>query len=63
MWLMYLTYYIVVNRYDEPGAGFESKTNHVWILSEAGGETELARDSKPGIARKILEHLAKDRSW
>ena len=55
--------YIVVNRYDEPGAGFESKTNHVWILSEGGGAIELARDSKSAIAREILEHLAKDRSW
>jgi phosphopantothenoylcysteine decarboxylase/phosphopantothenate--cysteine ligase len=55
--------YIVVNRFDEPGAGFESKTNHVWILSEAGGETELECKSKTVIARKILEHLALDRSW
>ena len=55
--------YIVVNRFDEPGAGFESKTNHVWILSEAGGETELECNSKTVIARKILEHLALDHSW
>jgi phosphopantothenoylcysteine decarboxylase/phosphopantothenate--cysteine ligase len=55
--------YIVVNRYDERGAGFESKTNHAWILSEAGGATELSIDSKPAIARKILEHIAEDRGW
>jgi phosphopantothenoylcysteine decarboxylase/phosphopantothenate--cysteine ligase len=55
--------YIVVNRYDEPGAGFESETNHAWILSEAGGETELSIDSKPAIARRILEHIAEDRGW
>jgi phosphopantothenoylcysteine decarboxylase/phosphopantothenate--cysteine ligase len=55
--------YIVVNRYDEPGAGFESETNHAWILSEAGGERELSIDSKPAIARKILEHIAEDRGW
>ena len=55
--------YIVVNRYDEPGAGFESETNHAWILSESGGERELSIDSKPAIARKILEHIAEDRAW
>jgi phosphopantothenoylcysteine decarboxylase/phosphopantothenate--cysteine ligase len=55
--------YIVVNRYDEPGAGFESRTNHVWILSEAGGERELSLDSKRAIARNILEHIAEDRGW
>jgi phosphopantothenoylcysteine decarboxylase/phosphopantothenate--cysteine ligase len=55
--------YIVVNRYDEPGAGFESKTNHAWILSEAGGERELSFDSKPAVARKILQYIAEDRGW
>jgi phosphopantothenoylcysteine decarboxylase/phosphopantothenate--cysteine ligase len=55
--------YIVVNRYDEPGAGFESVTNHAWILSEAGGERELSFDSKPAVARKLLEHIAEDRGW
>ena len=55
--------YIVVNRYDEVGAGFESATNHVWILSAAGGEVELTVDSKSEIAREILEHVAQDRGW
>ena len=55
--------YIVVNRYDETGAGFESETNHIWILSATGDEVELAVDSKPAVARRILEHIAADRSW
>jgi phosphopantothenoylcysteine decarboxylase/phosphopantothenate--cysteine ligase len=55
--------YIIVNRYDERGAGFESDTNHVWVLSKSGGEAEFASDSKPAIARKILEHIAEDRGW
>jgi phosphopantothenoylcysteine decarboxylase/phosphopantothenate--cysteine ligase len=55
--------FIVVNRYDERGAGFESDTNHVWVLSKAGDEVEFACDSKPVVARKILEHIAKDRGW
>lgn len=55
--------YVVVNRYDEPEAGFKSETNHVWVISEAGGEIELSFDSKPAIARRILEHIAEDRGW
>jgi phosphopantothenoylcysteine decarboxylase/phosphopantothenate--cysteine ligase len=55
--------YIVVNRYDESGAGFESETNHVWVLSAAGGEVEFAVDSKPAVARRILVHVAKDCRW
>ncbi|UCD37606.1 MAG: bifunctional phosphopantothenoylcysteine decarboxylase/phosphopantothenate--cysteine ligase CoaBC [Fidelibacterota bacterium] len=52
--------YIVVNRYDEPEAGFESETNHVWVLSSAGQEVEISPDRKSVVARKILEHLAQD---
>ena len=55
--------YIVVNRYDEPGAGFETETIHVWVLSAAGGEVEFAVDSKPAVARRILEHVAEDCRW
>ena len=55
--------YIVVNRYDERGAGFESDTNHVWVLSKDGDEVELDSDTKPVVARKILEHIANDRGW
>ena len=50
--------YIVVNRYDEGGAGFEVETNHVWVLSSTGGEVEFPRDDKDVIARKVLEHMA-----
>ncbi len=55
--------YIVVNRYDEVGAGFESETNHVWVLAASGNEIELEADSKRVVARRILEHVAKDRGW
>ena len=53
--------YIVVNRYDGCGAGFESDTNHVWVLSKDGNEVELARDAKTVVAREILEFIANDR--
>jgi len=49
--------YLVVNRYDEPGAGFETDTNHAWILSSSGDEVELANDTKQAIAKKVLEYL------
>jgi len=50
--------YLIVNRYDEPGAGFEVETNHVWVLSAAGEEMEIELGSKAEIARKILSYLA-----
>ncbi len=49
--------FMVVNRYDEPGAGFEADTNHVWILSSSGEEVENPPDTKSVIARKILEYV------
>jgi len=49
--------WLVVNRYDEPDAGFDVETNHVWILSSSGDEVELPPDPKPVIARKILENI------
>ncbi len=49
--------YLVVNRYDEPGAGFETDTNHAWILSSSGDEVELPSDKKQAVAKKVLEYL------
>ena len=48
---------LVVNRYDEAGAGFEAETNHVWILSAKGEEVELGPAPKKAIAREILQHI------
>jgi phosphopantothenoylcysteine decarboxylase/phosphopantothenate--cysteine ligase len=52
--------YVIVNRYDEPGAGFETETNHVWVLSAKGEDVEIGPDSKAAVARKILERIAQD---
>ncbi len=49
---------IIVNAYDEKEAGFDSATNHVWILDTDGNETELPMADKAVIARQILTHLA-----
>jgi len=51
------TDYLVVNRYDEPDAGFEVETNHVWILSSSGEEVELRCDTKSAIASKVLGYV------
>lgn len=50
--------FIVVNAYDEPGAGFDTETNHVWLLSSSGEELEFPQDAKGAIARRILESVA-----
>jgi phosphopantothenoylcysteine decarboxylase/phosphopantothenate--cysteine ligase len=50
--------YLIVNRYDEPGAGFETETNHVWMLSATGDESQIELGTKDEIARRILGYLA-----
>jgi phosphopantothenoylcysteine decarboxylase/phosphopantothenate--cysteine ligase len=52
--------YIVVNRYDEQGIGFETDMNHVWLLSTSGNEQEIPADTKPAVAKRILELIAQD---
>ncbi|MFC1480900.1 bifunctional phosphopantothenoylcysteine decarboxylase/phosphopantothenate--cysteine ligase CoaBC [Candidatus Neomarinimicrobiota bacterium] len=52
--------YIVLNSYTEPGAGFDTETNHVWLLSASGDEIEIPIDSKFAIAKKILDHIVED---
>ena len=48
---------LVVNRYDEEGAGYDVATNHVWILSAKDEEVELGPAPKEAIAREILQHV------
>ncbi len=50
--------FIAVNAYDEPGAGFDADTNHVWLLSASGEEVEFPQDTKSSIARRILSFVA-----
>lgn len=49
--------YIVLNSYSEPDAGFDTDTNHVWLLLATGAEIEIPVDSKYAVARQILEHI------
>ncbi len=49
--------FLVVNRYDEPGAGFETETNHVWLLSASEEEVEIPPAGKDAVAREILRRI------
>ena len=49
--------FIVVNRYDEPGAGPEADQNHVWVLSASGDEVEIPLGTKQAVAKRILEEI------
>ena len=50
--------YLVVNRYDEPGVGFEVEANHVWLLSASEEEVEIPPAGKDMVAREILRRIA-----
>jgi phosphopantothenoylcysteine decarboxylase / phosphopantothenate---cysteine ligase len=47
---------IVLNDVSDPRIGFESAENAVTLV-DAGGEAELARDSKDAIAERILDRV------
>lgn len=46
---------IVANPANEPGAGFESHTNRVWIVDDRGRVTDLPNMSKSQVAARILD--------
>jgi phosphopantothenoylcysteine decarboxylase/phosphopantothenate--cysteine ligase len=52
--------YIVVNNPLEEGAGFDTDTNRVTILSKAGEVLEIGKDDKDVVAEKIWEHIITD---
>jgi len=49
---------IVLNRADEPGAGFEVETNRVTLIDAAGGVSEQPLMSKHDVAESILDRIA-----
>jgi len=51
--------FVVLNYANEPGAGFNSNTNHVYIYSKEGKSVELKKDRKDRIAKKILDWIIK----
>jgi phosphopantothenoylcysteine decarboxylase/phosphopantothenate--cysteine ligase len=50
---------IVLNHYDEEGAGMSSETNHITLYSADGSKTELPMMSKKECASAILETIEK----
>jgi phosphopantothenoylcysteine decarboxylase / phosphopantothenate---cysteine ligase len=50
--------FIVLNRADEAGAGFESETNHVRIIGRDGRLEDVPLDTKTAIAEVILDRVA-----
>jgi phosphopantothenoylcysteine decarboxylase/phosphopantothenate--cysteine ligase len=46
---------IVVNDALEPGAGFETETNRVTLISREGDETDVPLQDKRGVAEAILD--------
>ena len=50
--------YIVANSFGEAGAAFEGHTNHVWIVSAKGAESEIPLAAKAKVAREILKFVA-----
>ena len=47
--------FIVANDFTEAGAGFETETNHVWVVPAAGEPAEIQLASKAEVARSIWE--------
>ncbi len=52
--------YIVMNNPLEEGAGFESDTNRVTILSKSGATLALDKADKDVVAEKIWEYILRD---
>jgi phosphopantothenoylcysteine decarboxylase / phosphopantothenate---cysteine ligase len=53
---------LVVNDVSAPGAGFESDTNEVLIMSPAGTTTQVDRRDKRAVARAVLDAVAAQRA-
>jgi len=50
--------FIVLNRADEAGAGFESETNHVTIIGRDGRVEDIPLTTKTAVAELILDRVA-----
>jgi phosphopantothenoylcysteine decarboxylase/phosphopantothenate--cysteine ligase len=50
---------VAANNIREPGAGFGSETNHVYIVDWRGGVAEIPRMHKRLVARRVLDYAVK----
>lgn len=53
---------LVANDVTEPGAGFDTETNHVWVLSADQPPIDIPLASKAAIADRILDHVVQMRA-
>ena len=49
--------YIILNYANEPGAGFNEDTNHVYLFSKNGLNKEFKKNTKLRIAKKLIEYI------
>ena len=49
--------YIVLNYANEPGAGFNEDTNHIYLFSKNGLNKEFKKNTKLRIAKKLIEYI------
>jgi phosphopantothenoylcysteine decarboxylase/phosphopantothenate--cysteine ligase len=52
----------VVNDVSQPGAGFESDTNEVRIMSPSGTTLTVDQRDKRAVARVVLDAVVADRA-
>ena len=53
---------LVVNDVSKPGAGFESDTNEVRIMSPSGSTLMVDRQDKRAVARAVFDAVVADRA-
>ena len=49
--------YIVLNYANEPGAGFNEDTNHIYLFSKNGVNKEFKKNTKLRIAKKLIKYI------
>ena len=51
------TDYIILNYANEPGAGFDEDTNHIYLYSKDGANKEFPKNTKFNLAKQIIKYI------
>ena len=51
------TDYIILNYANEPGAGFDEDTNHIYLYSKDGENKEFPKNTKFNLAKQIIKYI------
>jgi len=51
------TDYIILNYANEPGAGFDEDTNHIYLYSKDGANKEFLKNTKFNLAKQIIKYI------